>query len=90
MKTKKATKSVSKKEVKNIAAEVLKHVRDEPENVGAWTCPRCDQWYENEDDARDCCPNEAEEAEGWKCPECDEVYEEKQGAEDCCLKVSDE
>jgi len=53
--------------------------------VTGFKCSSCDNLYESEDEAIDCCMEEKrEETEAWKCSECEEIYEDKESAKECC------
>ena len=54
-----------------------------PSKVEGYECPDCQEFFEEENDATDCCPKEAEEAERWKCVTCGELHEDKDDAYNC-------
>lgn len=46
-----------------------------------WRCGECFTVHDDEDDARDCCPQRIEE--GYACPVCGEFHEEEAAAIAC-------
>lgn len=51
--------------------------------IEAYKCPHCDEMWEDEQEAIDCCTI-IETVEAWKCSECDQLYEDKEDAKECC------
>lgn len=47
-----------------------------------WRCGECGDVYDDEFDARDCCPPTVFEV--WACPVCDESHDTEEEAETCC------
>lgn len=48
----------------------------------AWQCDECCSDYDNEDDARECCPTKV--IEGYICPVCKKFHDDAAEAIDCC------
>lgn len=46
-----------------------------------WRCDNCDEYYEDEWDARECCPSVTEII---VCPTCEETWATVDQAEECC------
>jgi len=55
-----------------------------PRKVTGYLCPECEEFYEDEDEAEECCPREVEKTERWQCVTCDDIYEDKDDAYNCC------
>lgn len=49
-----------------------------------YQCPVCGELYDDDYDAKRCCPNEAERVTVWKCGNCDTTYDEQDHARTCC------
>lgn len=53
--------------------------------VNGYECPQCDEFYEDEEEAEDCCrPDSPRQVERFKCGDCDEYYEDREDAKECC------
>jgi hypothetical protein len=75
--------------------------QDEPQT---FMCPHCEDTYEDEQSAMDCCPpyacstcgdrhdyeEDAEECCQYRCRECGELYEYESDAENCCMARCEE
>lgn len=56
-----------------------------------WVCAGCDNEYETEDEANDCCEDcDDAPTQKFKCPECEEVYDTVNEAKNCCGAKADE
>ncbi len=50
----------------------------------AYQCKSCLEWYDDPDDARECCSPGI--ADGWRCSACGEYYSAEIDAKNCCAK----
>lgn len=58
--------------------------------IECWQCPDCDEVYDDEDDAIECCENESDNPvsclqEARMCPVCASNNTDARDASDCCL-----
>jgi hypothetical protein len=55
--------------------------------IECWKCPECDEVYEWEDEAEECCAEAAAQEAPFStaCPVCAKSYETHRDASDCCL-----
>jgi hypothetical protein len=52
--------------------------------IKAYMCPYCDDLYDNDCEAEDCCKQSIEQIDAYQCGECDSVFEDKDEAKSCC------
>lgn len=55
-----------------------------PRKVTRWVCENCDENWDTEVEAQECCPTMVEELDRWQCVDCDEIHEEREDAYSCC------
>lgn len=53
--------------------------------VVRYRCPECDETYDDEQEAEDCCQGKPLDADRPACPVCGENYSDHRTAADCCL-----
>lgn len=59
----------------------------EPEAVVMWRCPECQELYDDDYDAEQCCADEDDLSSlaDARCPSCGTGYETFESAVDCCM-----